>query len=167
MPKGILHVPPFPDSRSESHRSLGGNVFWRAEPWETNCRSRDSSRICISRVLPIIASNPKGVIAEGLRAATPEGRAAFFNLSYVGLPDDFDPASDPDAHALAIFQTNAVAAGDMVGIFPRMARLNHGCVRAFNSVYSWREREGALVVHALKPIAKGEVSGFWLWLWNG
>ena len=113
--------------------------------------------------LPILASNPKGVIAEGLRAATPEGRAAFFNLSYVGLPDDFDPTSDPNAHALAIFQTNAVAAGDMVGIFPRMARLNHGCVCAFNSVYSWREREGALVVHALKPIAKGEVSGSWKW----
>ncbi|KAI4519111.1 hypothetical protein K525DRAFT_226858, partial [Schizophyllum commune Loenen D] len=106
--------------------------------------------------VPFSTSKPKSVIAEGLRAASPEGRAAFFNLSYVGLPDDFDPASDPDAHALAIFQTNAVAAGDMVGIFPRMARLNHGCVRAFNSVYSWREREGALVVHALKPIAKGE-----------
>ncbi|KAL1736883.1 hypothetical protein EV714DRAFT_279392 [Schizophyllum commune] len=108
--------------------------------------------------VPFSTSNPKGVIAEGLRAASPEGRAAFFNLSYVGLPDDFDPASDAAAHALAIFQTNAVAAGDMVGIFPRMARLNHGCVRAFNSVYSWREREGALVVHALKPIAKGERS---------
>jgi len=60
--------------------------------------------------------------------------------------------------ALAIFQTNAVSAGDGVGIFPRMARLNHGCSRAFNSVYSYREKEGELVVHALKGIKKDEVS---------
>jgi len=40
-----------------------------------------------------------------------------------------------------------------------MARLNHGCSRAFNVVYSWREREQALVVHALKSIQKGQVGG--------
>ncbi|TRM61145.1 hypothetical protein BD626DRAFT_406364 [Schizophyllum amplum] len=101
------------------------------------------------------ASDPKGIIAKGLRDASSEGRDAFLNLSYIGLPDTFDPAADPQRHALAIFQTNAVSAGDMVGIFPRMARLNHGCASAFNSVYSWREREGALVVHALKPIPEG------------
>ncbi|KAL1742041.1 hypothetical protein HDZ31DRAFT_44110, partial [Schizophyllum fasciatum] len=106
--------------------------------------------------VPFSTADPKGIIAAGLRNASPEGRAAFLNLSYVGLPGDFDPAADPDTHALAIFQTNAVSAGGQVGIFPRMARLNHGCVRAFNSVYSWRENEGALVVLALRPIAKGE-----------
>ena len=58
---------------------------------------------------------------------------------------------------LAIFETNAVAAGGSnVGLFPTMARLNHGCSGAFNSVYSWREREGVLVVHALKDIKKGD-----------
>jgi hypothetical protein len=38
-----------------------------------------------------------------------------------------------------------------------MARLNHGCSGAFNSVYHWRDNEGVLVVHALKPIRKGQV----------
>lgn len=59
--------------------------------------------------------------------------------------------------ALAIFQNNAVAAGETTGIFPRMARLNHGCSHAFNVVYSWRDNEGVLVVHALKPIQEGQV----------
>ena len=53
----------------------------------------------------------------------------------------------------------------MIGIFPRMARLNHGCSHAFNSVYSWREDEGVLTVHALKDIAVGEV-GLRGWPWR-
>jgi len=77
--------------------------------------------------------------------------------------------------ALSIFQTNSVSAGqNSVGIFPRMARLNHGCSSAFNvvsslvacflckklnvnKVYSWRPRDHVLVVHALKNITAGEV----------
>ncbi|KAF5350822.1 hypothetical protein D9757_013544 [Collybiopsis confluens] len=37
-----------------------------------------------------------------------------------------------------------------------MARLNHACSSAFNVVYSWREKEGVLVVFALKNIGKGQ-----------
>ena len=88
----------------------------------------------------------------------PRDRQAFFNLSYVNLPPDVDPDVDEADVALAIFQTNAVAAGEGVGIFPRMARLNHGCSGAFNVVYTWREKEGVLVLHALKHITKGQVS---------
>lgn len=75
----------------------------------------------------------------------------------MNFPEDLDPEEHPDEVALAIFQTNAVAADSGVGIFPRMARLNHGCSSAFNVVYTWREREGALAIHALKPIKKGQV----------
>lgn len=87
-------------------------------------------------------------------------RQSFYNLSYVHLPKNLTPDTPEynDALALAIFQTNAVSAGpDSVGIFPRMARLNHGCSSAFNSVYSWREKEQAIVVHALKDIRRGQV----------
>lgn len=86
----------------------------------------------------------------------PSERDAFLNLSYVHFPSHLNPEDHPEEVALAIFQTNAVSAGDAVGIFPRMARLNHGCSSAFNAVYSWRESEGVLVVHALKDIHKGE-----------
>ena len=64
--------------------------------------------------------------------------------------------------ALAIFQTNGIQAGDKIGLFPRTARLNHGCSSAFNAIYSWREKEGVLVVHALKSIKAQEVRFFLL-----
>jgi len=82
--------------------------------------------------------------------------ASFHNLSHVDLPGNLSHEEFSKMLPLAIFQTNAVAAGPNVGLFPTMARLNHGCSGAFNSVYSWREREGVLVVHALKDIYKGE-----------
>jgi hypothetical protein len=87
---------------------------------------------------------------------SPEKAASFYNLSYVNLPKDLSPEEFTKQLPLAIFQTNAVAAGSDAGLFPVMARLNHGCSSAFNSVYSWREREGILVVHALKDIKKGD-----------
>lgn len=44
-----------------------------------------------------------------------------------------------------IFQTNAISAGQRgTGLFPRTARLNHGCSKAFTAVYSWREAESVL-----------------------
>lgn len=89
---------------------------------------------------------------------TEQQKQAFFNLSYVNFPQGKDPAKDIDELALAIFSTNAVKADKEVGIFPRMARLNHGCSKAFNSVYSFRPTEGTLYVYAIKPIANGEVS---------
>lgn len=79
----------------------------------------------------------------------------------MNFPEHLNPHNSPDEVALAIFQTNAVSAGQNVGIFPRMARLNHGCSSAFNVVYTWREDEGGyLIVHALKNIPKGRVSIF-------
>ena len=76
----------------------------------------------------------------------------------MNLPENLSPDSEEFSKELqlAIFETNAVAAGSNVGLFPMMARLNHGCSGAFNSVYSWREREGVLVVHALKDIKNGD-----------
>lgn len=103
-----------------------------------------------------VTSSPSALISRLLDQASPSGREAFLNLSYVNFPEHLNPDNHPDEVALAIFETNAVAAGNDVGIFPRMARLNHGCSSAFNVVYSWREREGGIVVHALKSIPKGE-----------
>ena len=37
--------------------------------------------------------------------------------------------------------------------------MNHGCSRAFSAVYSWREEEGVMVVHAIRDIKKGKVGG--------
>ncbi|CAA7261438.1 unnamed protein product [Cyclocybe aegerita] len=103
----------------------------------------------------INASPPKFIYGE-LHKLPPEGQQAFLNLSYVNFPQGLDPEDHPEEVALATFQTNAVSAGENVGLFPRMARINHGCSSAFNVVYNWREWEGQLVVHALKDIPKGK-----------
>ncbi|KAJ7134348.1 hypothetical protein C8R44DRAFT_770273 [Mycena epipterygia] len=103
-----------------------------------------------------VSESPTALISRLLHNVAPADRDAFLNLSYVHFPEGLDPDTHPDEVALAIFQTNAVAAGDGVGIFPRMARLNHGCSSAFNVVYSWRQREQALFVHALKNISRGQ-----------
>ncbi|KAF7296471.1 NADPH--cytochrome P450 reductase [Mycena chlorophos] len=100
--------------------------------------------------------NPSMLVWNLLQGAPPQGQAAFWNLSYVNLPKDVDVERDRDRVALAIFETNAVAAGHDVGIFPRMARLNHGCSSAFNVVYTWRPNEGMLYVHALRDIPTGQ-----------
>ncbi|KAJ7070024.1 hypothetical protein C8F01DRAFT_976975, partial [Mycena amicta] len=100
--------------------------------------------------------SPTALIWRLLQGASPEGQFAFWDLSYVNLPQDVDPKTQRAHVALAVFNTNAVAAGENVAIFPGMARLNHGCSSAFNVVYTWRKNEEALYVHALKNISKGQ-----------
>ena len=78
----------------------------------------------------------------------------------MNFPSHLDARVYPEEVALAIFKSNSVAAGQNVGIFPRMARLNHACSSAFNVVYSWREKEEALFIFALRDISKGDVSKF-------
>ncbi|KAG6900388.1 hypothetical protein C0993_011376 [Termitomyces sp. T159_Od127] len=102
------------------------------------------------------SESPSAIIASFLREASSHDREAFLDLSYVNFPEDLDPEIYIDEVVLAIFQTNAIAAGTGVGIFPKTARMNHGCSSAFNAVYTWRDREEVLVVHALKKIFEGE-----------
>lgn len=103
-------------------------------------------------VFHTVSSAPAQFIWRKVQRLTPIDKEAYMHLS-TGV----DAQTQPEEAALAIFQTNAVSAGDGVGIFPRMARLNHGCAGSFNSVYSWRDKEQVLVVHALKNISKGQV----------
>lgn len=101
---------------------------------------------------------PTAIVQSALSKLDPEQLTSFHNLSYIEPPGGFDPEEELTPQvALAIFQTNAVAAGEAVGLFPRMARLNHGCAGAFSAVYTWRDRESVVVVHAIKPIKKGDV----------
>ncbi|KAK0464306.1 uncharacterized protein EV420DRAFT_1036375 [Desarmillaria tabescens] len=103
------------------------------------------------------SDSPAALISHHVKSLKDLGYHAFFNLSYVNFPKDMDPEAHRDEVALAIFETNAVAAGEGIGIFPRMARLNHGCSSAFNVVYSWRPAEGEIVVHALQNISRGQL----------
>lgn len=102
--------------------------------------------------------SPTTLIYEALGKLNLSQIEAFSDLSYIPPEGDFETEEEYAQHIpLAIVQTNAVTAGEGVGVFPQMARLNHGCSSAFHAVYSWREEEGVIVVHAIKPIKKGEV----------
>jgi len=95
-------------------------------------------------------------VLDLVQLLSPDQAASFYNLSHAGLREDLSPEVLSNSLPLAIFRTNAVALRSDAGLFPMMARLNHGCSGAFNSVYSWREREGVLVIYALKDIKSGE-----------
>jgi len=103
-----------------------------------------------------VSSSPSVFIAGSLAKLSGNEQEAFFNLSNVNFPQD--PDEHPNEVGLGIFQKNAVAAGDGVGIFPTMARINHGCSSTFDGIYTWREKEGTLYGHALKAIGRGEFS---------
>jgi SET domain-containing protein len=59
-----------------------------------------------------------------------------------------------------IIQNNGVAlwkgGKPHLGVFPRMARINHACAGAFNMMFSWREAEEELRVYAIKDVKQGE-----------
>ncbi|KAF8604514.1 hypothetical protein BDV93DRAFT_440386 [Ceratobasidium sp. AG-I] len=105
-------------------------------------------------IVPTRPQDPITLIQSKVSALSTAGQASFYALSYAkpNISDTHIP--------FEIFQTNAISAGTRgTGLFPRTARLNHGCSRAFSAVYSWREEEGVMVVHAIRDIKKGKVSG--------
>lgn len=102
--------------------------------------------------------SPIALIYEALGTLNESQIETFSELSYIPPEGEFETGEEYAQQVpLAIVQTNAVTAGEGVGVFPQMARLNHGCSSAFSAVYSWREDEGVIVVHAIRPIKKGEV----------
>ncbi|KAI0785221.1 hypothetical protein C8Q75DRAFT_723079 [Abortiporus biennis] len=105
-----------------------------------------------------VSASPGSFLLSTLAKLNRVERAEFYNLSMVNFPDGLVPDSEifHQELALAIFQTNSIAAGENVGIFPKMARFNHGCSKAFNSMYTWREQEGGIVTYSIRDIKKGQ-----------
>ncbi|KZV87006.1 SET domain-containing protein [Exidia glandulosa HHB12029] len=95
-----------------------------------------------------VKAAPEVILEEQLSELSVEDRKRYMRLGNAGLH------ADP---RVSIFQTNAVALGSRgAGVCPTFARLNHGCLSAFNVVYSWQEDTGNIVVHATKDIKPGE-----------
>ncbi|OAL07046.1 SET domain-containing protein [Phaeosphaeriaceae sp. SRC1lsM3a] len=53
-----------------------------------------------------------------------------------------------------IFRTNAYNSGTQIGLFPKIARINHSCRP--NSSYYWSDQLNKRIVYATRKIAKGE-----------
>lgn len=79
---------------------------------------------------------PEQAIEEQLQKLSEAQRATFMSLGDAGLHAD---------KRVSIFQTNAMSLSSRgAGICPTMARLNHGCLGAYNVVYSWQENNEQL-----------------------
>ncbi|KAH7128577.1 hypothetical protein B0J11DRAFT_274580 [Dendryphion nanum] len=81
-----------------------------------------------------------------------EARADIMLLSSYANGKD---VNSPDYDRLgSIFRSNAYNSGDKVGLFPKIARINHSCRP--NTSYFWNEKEKRRVVYATRQIEEGE-----------
>jgi len=104
---------------------------------------------------------PSEYILEQVERLDEEERKTFMSFSYrttlpgssgqemLVIPESVIP--------LAIVRANSFDIGSgMVAVFHDATRMNHACAGAFNVVYSWREAEDRLYVHAVRDIKQGE-----------
>lgn len=54
----------------------------------------------------------------------------------------------------AIFRSNAYVSGDEIGLFPKIARINHSCRP--NTSYFWDAKQNKRIVYATRQIQQGE-----------
>ena len=108
----------------------------------------------------VIRETPLLVLRNGF--STEIATAAALSLSdsdqtlYNELSDCYSMGGSPKT-AMGIFMTNALplgSQGNMGGVFPRIARINHSCRPNMN--YHYNSKTGTGSVHALRPIPPGE-----------
>ncbi|KAF2704783.1 SET domain-containing protein [Pleomassaria siparia CBS 279.74] len=75
------------------------------------------------------------------------GLTAYYTASEKKALDDVD-------ELLPIFRSNAYNSGNQIGLYPKIARINHDCRP--NTSYFWSARLGKLVVYASRRISEGE-----------
>lgn len=106
---------------------------------------------------------PEMVPGQGLRLADmlTNVDAAFRRLSpqqqqdFLELHDHRFPKEKDQNRLITILRSNAYNTGDdQVGIFPKIARINHSCKP--NSGNFWSEKENHRVIYAFRDIEKGE-----------
>ena len=83
-------------------------------------------------------------------ALSPTEQAEVLSLTYQATPTD-NEAMDQLAN---IFRTNAYNTGAEIGLFPKIARINHSCRP--NTSYYWSEKLNKRIVYATRKIKQGE-----------
>ncbi|KAF2472701.1 SET domain-containing protein [Lindgomyces ingoldianus] len=92
------------------------------------------------------------LIGEAFDALSEGDQADVLSLSAHVLPGEAD---ETEYHRLkTVFRSNAYSTGNEIGLFTKIARINHSCRP--NSGYYWTERLRKRVVYATRPIAEGE-----------
>jgi hypothetical protein len=67
---------------------------------------------------------------------------------------EIEQEREDDDNLVPIFRSNAYNSGAQIGLYPKIARINHDCRP--NTSYFWSQRLGKLVVHASRRIEEGE-----------
>jgi hypothetical protein len=94
-----------------------------------------------------------GVLVREIFEALPEEtQAEVMSLhSYITAKEKGQPRVD---ELMPIFRSNAYTSGKEIGLFPRIARINHSCRP--NASYFWNEQLNRRVVYATRSIDPGE-----------
>lgn len=91
------------------------------------------------------------LVALEFKTLTPAEQHEVMTLTYhVESPEEEATADKLGV----IFRTNAYTSGDEVGLFPKIARINHSCRP--NLSYYWSTKLNKRIVYATRPINKGE-----------
>jgi len=89
-------------------------------------------------------------IESSFQDLTPEQQEEFLQLHNFRFPSETE-----QSHLLTIVRSNAFSTGDdRVGLFPRIARINHSCRP--NSGNWWSEEKGRRIIYAARNIEEGE-----------
>ncbi|KAF1838934.1 SET domain-containing protein [Decorospora gaudefroyi] len=90
------------------------------------------------------------LVREEFEALSPDAQEEVLSLTYHA-----SSAEKTNTDALGIiFRTNAYNTGDKVGLFPKIARINHACRP--NTSYYWSEKLNKRIVYATRKIKAGE-----------
>lgn len=88
--------------------------------------------------LLIVEENPiqtRKFLKDKMSSFTADQRAEYMSLWY-------EPATSTQDVLRAILMANSYSTHDSLAVFPKAARMNHGCAGASNVAYSWRKGEG-------------------------
>ncbi|KAL0579217.1 hypothetical protein V5O48_002779 [Marasmius crinis-equi] len=113
---------------------------------------------------------PESLLSPILQNLTAGQTKALLSLSYTRLKAAKDETVNLNPKTQTLHERYLLAEGIIVnngvgimhdgqrrlGVFPRMARLNHACASAYNLAYAWRVDEEELRVYALKDIRQGD-----------
>ncbi|KAG8895891.1 hypothetical protein FRC01_012142, partial [Tulasnella sp. 417] len=88
-------------------------------------------------------------LKDKVSTLTADQRAEYMALWY-------EPETPKQDVLRAIFMANSYSTHDSMAVFPKAARMNHGCAGASNVAYSWRQGERRFYLHALRDVPKGE-----------
>ena len=90
------------------------------------------------------------LVRNEFKTLSPEEQAEVLSLTFHATPTEEETMDKLGI----IFRTNAYNTGDKIGLFPKIARINHSCRP--NTSYYWSAKLNKRIVYATRKIKEGE-----------